>query len=301
VTTAAFIPAAIGVLLTAEPRAKAAAARALAADWRAGRLAAPTLAAPTTAAPTTATATDTGAAALPLRPARPERPVLLPPSRMPKRGRGGSVASRVRLLHALAHIEFNAIDLAVDMAARFGAEIDADETVCRRFVDDWVGIADDEARHFGLVADRLEALGAAYGDLPAHDGLWEAAMATAYDMTGRLAVVPMVLEARGLDVTPDMIRRLDEFGDTASADALRVIYRDEVGHVAAGLRWLTHVATARGTTARALFHDRVRRLFPGRVKPPFNADARARAGMVPEDYEPLAEMRDQTAHPTPLA
>ena len=155
-TTAAFIPAAIGVLLTAEPRAKAAAARALAADWRAGRLAAPTLAAPTTAAPTTATATDTGAAALPLRPARPERPVLLPPSRMPKRGRGGSVASRVRLLHALAHIEFNAIDLAVDMAARFGAEIDADETVCRRFVDDWVGIADDEARHFGLVADRLE-------------------------------------------------------------------------------------------------------------------------------------------------
>ncbi|GGB40278.1 rhamnosyltransferase [Tistrella bauzanensis] len=274
---ASFAVAACTVLLTAEPRAKAAAARALHSAWQGGGIPAPA---------------PEDAAALPDRPARPDRPELLSPARMPKRGRGGSTASRVRLLHALAHIEFNAIDLAVDMAARFSAVIDPDPVVQRRFADDWLAIADDEARHFGLITDRLADLGAAYGDQPAHDGLWSAAMATAHDMLGRLAVVPMVLEARGLDVTPEMIRRLDAFGDTASADALRVIYADEVGHVAAGLRWLSHAAEAHGLDPRQVFHDRVRTLFPGRVKPPFNAEARARAGMAPEDYEPLADVVD---------
>lgn len=170
--------AAVEVLLTADPAEKARLSRHNAARWCAGELAA------------------VYDAAMPDRPARPPHPELLPPSRMPKRGRAGSERSRIALLHALAHIEFNAIDLAWDAAGRFGGAMP------RAFTDDWVAVADDEARHFGLLADRLSELGAGYGDLPAHDGLWEAAMATADDLLARLAVVPQVLEARGLDVTP---------------------------------------------------------------------------------------------------
>ena len=212
--------AAVGVLLTGDARAKAAAALQVAADWRAGKLA-------------------VGWVPVPDRPARPAHPELRDPSHMPKRGKAGNLASRQALLHAVAHIELNAIDLAFDIVARFGA------TMPRAFVDDWVRIGGEEAEHFTLLADRLEVIGCHYGALPAHDGLWRSAIATAHDLLARLAVVPLVLEARGLDVTPEMIGRLQRAGDADSAAILQRIYADEIGHVAAGSKWFHFAAPNR--------------------------------------------------------
>ena len=223
-----------------------------------------------------------GDTAAPPRPARSDRPLLRPPKEMAKRRAFGSPAGRIALLHALAHIELNAIDLAWDLVARF-----AGEQLARPFFDDWVEVAAEEACHFELLTARLAELGAGYGDLPAHDGLWEAAAATANDLLARLAVVPLVLEARGLDVTPDMVARLERIGDTESAAILRRIYRDEIGHVAAGLRWFDQLCGARGLNPEAVFRDRVRRFFKGELKPPFNHQARAAAGFPRDYYEPL--------------
>lgn len=206
---------------------------------------------------------------------------------MPRR-RLSSAAGRVALLHAVAHIEFNAIDLAFDMAARFAPAIDAADLDADRFVADWIGVGADEARHFDLVCDRLKALGAAYGDLPAHGGLWEAADATADDALARLAVAPMVLEARGLDVTPDMIAKLKAVGDDESAGVLQVIYRDEIGHVATGRRWFDALCAARGSDPETTFKRLVRARFRGLLKPPFNTEARAAAGLPERYYAPLA-------------
>ncbi|MEQ8965179.1 MAG: ferritin-like domain-containing protein, partial [Azospirillaceae bacterium] len=229
-----------------------------------------------------------GRADPPTRPARPERPELRPPSAMPKRRKARSAAGRVALLHALAHIELNAVDLACDMIARFADPERAGEVLPDAFFDDWCAVADDEGRHFLMLADRLAAFGAAYGDLPAHDGLWQAAEATAGDLLARLAVVPMVLEARGLDVTPGMIANLDAAGDADSAAILRIIHDEEIGHVAAGVRWFRHVAASRGMEAEPQWRALVRQYYRGPLKPPFNAESRARAGMEPALYEPLA-------------
>jgi uncharacterized ferritin-like protein (DUF455 family) len=226
---------------------------------------------------------DVGLARPPWRPARPARPALLPARHMPKRRAGGSQAGRVALLHALAHIELNAIDLAWDIVARFG-----DEDLPREFYDDWVTVAAEEAEHHAMLAERLGAFGAAYGDLPAHDGLWEAAEATAHDLLARLAVVPLVLEARGLDVTPDMIARLDRLGDAGSAAVLRRVYEDEIGHVAAGRRWFAFLCRRRREEPVAAFHEAVRRHFRGTLKRPFNTEARRAAGLEAALYEPLA-------------
>jgi uncharacterized ferritin-like protein (DUF455 family) len=253
------------VLLTADPRAKAMAARAVARDWRLGRL--------DHAFPVT----------MPARPARGDRPRLLPPSRMPKRGRAGSRRARIAMLHALAHIEYVAIDLAADLIGRFGASFP------RAFVDDWMRVLAEEAMHFALVARRLRALGAAYGDLPAHDGLWEAAEATAHDPFARLAVVPMVLEARGLDVTPAMIARFAAAGDATSARVLRRIHDDEIGHVAAGVRWFESCREDRGFSATERWKSLVAANFGGAIKPPFNDSARESAGLTRDYYLGLAE------------
>lgn len=256
--------AAADVLLTADPAEKAGLSRHHAARWRAGDLAA---------------AYDMP---MPDRPARPPHPELLPPSRMPKRGRAGSERSRIALLHALAHIEFNAIDLAWDAAGRFGGAMP------RAFTDDWVAVADDEARHFGLLADRLSDLGAAYGDLPAHDGLWEAAMATADDLLARLAVVPQVLEARGLDVTPATESRLRAAGDDLSADILNVIYHDEIVHVSVGNRWFRYLCDELRIEPVKTFQHLVSSRFKGALKHPFNDSARIEAGLTPAFYDSLA-------------
>jgi uncharacterized ferritin-like protein (DUF455 family) len=255
--------AAVAILATADPAAKAAASRRLAELWQAGAI-------------------EIGDATPPQRPARPERPVLRPAKEMPKRRNFGSPAGRIALLHALAHIELNAIDLACDLMARYAAE-----PLPRAFFDDWVGIAAEEAIHFELLAQRLADFAAGYGDLPAHDGLWEAAEATAGDLLARLAVVPLVLEARGLDVTPGMAQQLERVGDPQSAAVLRRIYCDEIGHVAAGVRWFDAICHARGLPPGETFRERVRRHFGGGLKPPFNHAARAAAGFPAGYYEPL--------------
>ena len=256
--------AAGAILDAAEPERKVALSRALAARWRASGMA-------------------IGRAIAPLRPARLDRPVLGPPRDMPRRRNFGSPAGRLALLHALAHIELNAIDLAWDLVARF-----SDAGLPRAFFDDWVTVAAEEAEHFSLLSGRLDALGGGYGALPAHDGLWEAAAVTAHDLIARLAVVPLVLEARGLDVTPEMIQRLERAGDGESAAVLARVYRDEVGHVAVGVRWFDRLCHERSLDPEAAFHDRVRRYFSRALKPPFNREARDRAGFPVAYYEKLA-------------
>lgn len=218
----------------------------------------------------------------PDRPARPARPELKHPHEMPKRRGAGSLANRIALLHAIAHIELNAIDLAWDLIARFAAP-----DLPRDFYDDWIMVADQEATHHALLAERLNALGATYGDLPAHDGLWQAARATAHELLARLAIVSLVLEARGLDVTPEMIEKLRRQGDDASVAVLEVIYREEVGHVAAGQRWFRWECARRGLDPVEAYRDLVRRHHGSGLKPPFNRAAREKAGFEPAFYEEI--------------
>jgi uncharacterized ferritin-like protein (DUF455 family) len=248
------------VLLAAEPYDKVRAARATARAWRKGGLA------------------HSFGEPMPDGPARPAKPELLPASRMPKRGRGGSERGRLAMLHALAHIEFAAIDLAFDMAGRFGAQFP------REFADDWIGVGADEAMHFALLDRRLRSLGGGYGDMPAHDGLWEAAEATAGDALARLAVVPMVLEARGLDVTPATVARFERSGDRRSAAILNRIYRDEIRHVRAGTKWFRHGCESQGINAVSEWKRLVRLHFRGAIKPPFNDSARDEAGLSRDFY-----------------
>jgi uncharacterized ferritin-like protein (DUF455 family) len=187
------------------------------------------------------------AAPMPDRPGRPPTPILMLPRDMPRRSSGGE-KGRFALLHALAHIELNAVDMTWDLIGRF-----AHEPMPRAFFDNWVQVGLEEAKHFDLLQRRLRELGGAYGDQPAHDGLWQAAQATGHDLLARLAVVPLVLEARGLDVTPGMIRSLEAAGDLASAKIIAIIYRDEKRHVAFGARWFRHMCEERRLPIEATF------------------------------------------------
>ena len=218
---------------------------------------------------------------MPERPGRPLRPALLPPRAMPRRSAHGR-DNRIALLHALAHIELNAVDMTWDLIGRF-----VHIPMPRAYYDDWVRVGAEEARHFKLLHDRLGELGAAYGDLPAHDGLWQSAQATGGSLIARLAVVPLVLEARGLDVSPSIIASLEAAGDTASSAILQIIYRDEKHHVAFGAKWFRHLCEQQGLAPEPTFHALVRQYFRGPVKPPFNDKARAEAGLTPGFYRPL--------------
>lgn len=251
-------------LLTADPRAKCFATRDLARGWRRGAL---------------AWEFDV---AMPDQPAWPDAPELLPPNQMPKRGKGGSQRGRIALWHSLAHIEFVAIDLALDMAGRFGASMG------REFVSDFLDVAADEAMHFALLARKLEQLGSHYGALPAHAGLWEAAHATRHDVAARLAVVPMVLEARGLDVTPATLERVRAAGDAGGAKILARILDDEIRHVAFGTKHFLRCAEMAQANPESLWQNLVKRHFRGVVKPPFNDSARLAAGLSREFYAAIA-------------
>jgi uncharacterized ferritin-like protein (DUF455 family) len=267
---------AVEVLTTAEGRAKAALSRRHAARWQAARAAGRPL--------------PIGRASPPDFPARPEKPDLLPPREVPRR-RPGSPQGRIALLHALAHIELNAVDLHWDIIARF-----TDQPMPLGFYDDWVKAADEESKHFTLLSDVLEGMGSYYGALPAHAGMWRAASDTADDLPGRLAVVPMVLEARGLDVTPGMIEIFRKAGEAPALAALEVIYAEEVGHVAYGSKWFNWLCGRAGEDPKEAFHALVRRYFHGALKPPFNEEKRAEAGLPPDFYWPLA---DQAEAPEP--
>jgi uncharacterized ferritin-like protein (DUF455 family) len=251
------------VLMAAAPAAKIKIARAVARAWRKGLLA------------------HTFDTAMPESPARPAAPELLPPNKMPRRS-GGSERGRLALVHALAHIEYVAIDLAFDAAGRFGNEFP------RGFVDDWMNVGADEAMHFALLDRRLKALGSRYGALPAHAGLWEAAHATRGNALARLAVVPMVLEARGLDVTPATRDRFRAAGDDATARILHRILSDEIRHVGAGVRWFRHGCDMAGSAPAEHWRAMVHQHYRGLLKPPFNDSARAAAGLTLDYYASLA-------------
>ena len=264
---------AVEVLTTADGRAKTALSGAHAAAWFAARDA--------------GTPLPVGHAVPPDFPARPEKPDLLAPRDVPRR-RPGTLAGRQALLHAVAHIELNAVDLHWDIIARF-----TDQPMPIGFYDDWVKAAAEESKHFNLICDCLEAMDSHYGALPAHAGMWRAAADTRDDLHGRLAVVPMVLEARGLDVTPGMIEIFRKAGDTGAVAALEVIYAEEVGHVAYGSKWFNWLCGRDGTDPKDVFHALVRQYFHGALKPPFNEEKRADAGLPPDFYWPLTEERSR--------
>jgi len=260
----------VQVLQTADGHEKTALSRKHAAAWFAAR------AGQTPDIPV-------GSASPPLHPARPDKPELLSPRDVPRR-RPGSPAGRIALLHAVAHIELNAVDLHWDIIARF-----SDTPMPLGFFDDWVRAADEESKHFNLICDCLVRLGSHYGALPAHAGMWRAAEDTADDFMGRLAVVPMVLEARGLDVTPGMIEvfRKADLGDVVQA--LETIYAEEVHHVAYGSKWFHFLCGRHDLDPKIAFHELVRRYFHSPLKPPFNEEKRAEAGLPPDFYWPLAD------------
>lgn len=220
---------------------------------------------------------------------RPAAPVLVAPKDLARR-RLGTPEGRAALLHAVAHIEFNAINLACDAVYRF-AGLPAD------YYGDWVKIAAEEAYHFSLVQARLGDLGFAYGDFPAHNGLWDLAMDTAHDPLVRMALVPRVMEARGLDVTPDMITRLEQVGDEASADILRIILRDEVTHVAAGSHWFRHLCAQRAREPEATYFELLEQHLRGGVRCPLHRSARLDAGFSEAELGRLEQLCAERATP----
>ena len=244
---------AVDILNTASPEDKVAATYALSDVWGAEKL-------------------EIGRAQPPDHPARPARPELRRPGDMPKRSMGPK--GRIAFIHALAHIELNAVDLAWDMIARF-----ANRNLPTSFFNAWVEVAVEEAEHFTALADRLMDWGAAYGDLPAHDGIWDSATATADDLAARLAVIPMTLEARGLDTTPAAIERCRTVGDPDTAAILQRIYDDEIKHLKIGVQWFEYCCAKDGVAPRPRYAQLLAERFRGHLKPPFNMPARSQAGM----------------------
>jgi uncharacterized ferritin-like protein (DUF455 family) len=203
-------------------------------------------------------------------PGRPARPGLVHPRELSRRGLG-STHGRAAFIHSIAHIELNAIDLAWDAVYRFRG-LPAD------YYADWIAVAADEARHFVMLRDRLRDFGHDYGDFDAHNGLWEMAEKTAHDGLARMALVPRVLEARGLDVTPAMIAKLRVLGDGVTADILATILREEIAHVAAGSRWFRWHCERAGVDPPTRFRELLDEYAHGSLRGPFNRDARLAAG-----------------------
>lgn len=212
-------------------------------------------------------------------PGRPERPKLVHPRDLPRRGFGND-EGRAAFIHSIAHIEFNAIDLAWDAIYRFRG-------MPHDYYADWAQVAHDEARHFTLLRARLRDFGRDYGDFDAHNGLWEMTEKTAHSGLERMALVPRVLEARGLDVTPGMIVKLRQLGDHATADILDVILREEIGHVAAGSRWFRWHCEREGVEPEATFRRLLVQYGRGVLYGPFNLEARGAAGFSEEELQAL--------------
>jgi uncharacterized ferritin-like protein (DUF455 family) len=258
-----IVNAAIAVLDQPDPSLKIKLTREFAAAWKSNLI------------------QNIGNADLPDQPARNSKPELLPHHKMPKRT-PQSQSGRIAFIHAIAHIELNAIDLAWDIIGRFSTE-----QLPSVFYDDWLDVAVDEARHFEMLSTRLIDLGSVYGDHPAHNGLWEAAKNTSDDIAARLALVPMVLEARGLDTTPKAVQRLSSAGDKESSKILEKIGIEEIPHVATGVRWFKFICKKRGVNPIPEFHRLVEERFRGKLKAPFNNTARAKAQFPKAYYQPL--------------
>lgn len=215
-------------------------------------------------------------------PGRPQRPELVMPASVPRRGLG-TPAGRAALVHALAHIEFNAINLAWDAVYRFRGMPPA-------FYGDWIRVADEEAYHFRLLRGRLREMEHEYGDFPAHNGLWDMACKTAFDPMVRMALVPRVMEARGLDVTPGMIKRLRHIGDHHTVEILEIILRDEVGHVAIGSHWFGYECEKRGLNAQSTFRQLISQYMAGELRGPFDYDSRLQAGFTEDELRALERL-----------
>ena len=249
-------------LMIADPDAKCIAARDLYRDWEAGGLRCSGSSAPPQEIPV---------------PGRPEKPELVSPLLVKHRGLG-SEEGRAALIHALAHIEFNAINLALDAAYRF-RDLPAD------YYGDWLQVAAEEAYHFGLLRDHLGELGYAYGDFTAHNGQWDMALKTAHDHLVRMALVPRLLEARGLDVTPGIRAKLVAVGDQKAAAILDIILMDEIGHVAIGNRWFDFLCQRQGLEPALTFAALLEEYATPRPRPPFNREARVAAGFSETEIE----------------
>jgi uncharacterized ferritin-like protein (DUF455 family) len=259
-----FFPRALACLLAAETDDKLDMTAQLSADWLAGNLA----------------CQDTGEPPQIIeRPGRPEKPLLVPPHSVRRRS-AGTREGHAALIHALAHIEFNAINLALDAAYRF-------RDLPLEYYRDWLQVAAEEAVHFRLLRDHLRTLGFDYGAFTAHDGLWEMAVKTAHDPLVRMALVPRLLEARGLDASPAIITKLTDIRDQAGVAILEIILHDEVGHVRIGNRWYHYLCAQRGVEPVATFRDLMATHRAPRPRPPFHYGARRAAGFSEEELRDL--------------
>ncbi len=215
------------------------------------------------------------------KPGRPERPVLVSPRDLSKRSIHDE-EGRAALIHSIAHIEFNAINLALDVVYRFRGQP-------RSFYADWLLVAQEEAYHFSLVAGHLNKLGYAYGDFSGHNGLWEMAIETDYDVLVRMALVPRVMEARGLDVTPGIITKFEQVGDEAMVEILGIIQRDEVGHVEIGTRWYRYFCEQRGLSPLETFKQLIEKHMHGGIRGPYDHVRRKQAGFTADELEYLEQ------------
>ncbi len=259
-----LFPSARAALTACEADEKIRLTRTTAAAWRAGQLDA--------ADPSPALSVDPG---LPLQVS------AVRPRALPQRG-FDTPAGRASLFHALVHIEFSAINLAWDAVWRFRG-------LPAAYYDDWIRIAEEEALHFELLRDHLRTLGADYGDLPVHQGLWEMAEKTGHDPLVRMALIPRCLEARGLDVNPGMQQRLQAVGDSVGVGLLEIILRDEIGHVAVGDRWFRHLCAARGLPVVETYRDLLAEYLRGPVRGPLHRPARLAAGFSAEELDALEQ------------
>ena len=208
-------------------------------------------------------------------PGRPDKPVLVPPRELNRR-KITSKIGHAALIHSICHIEFNAINLAWDAVYRF-------QDMPVAFYNDWVKVAKEEAYHFELLSGHLASLGYVYGDFDAHNGLWESALETAFDPMVRMALVPRVLEARGLDVTPGIVKKLKNIGDDKAVEILAIVHSDEIGHVEAGTRWFRYLCNQRGLDSEEIFKDLINKYMKGILRGPFDHDVRKRAGFTKEE------------------
>ncbi|MCP4283695.1 MAG: ferritin-like domain-containing protein [Gammaproteobacteria bacterium] len=244
---------------------KLAQAAQLRSDWESGRL-------------------DTAQTELPdvVEAGHPPRPELVHPRSLPKRS-FATEEGRLAMIHAVAHIEFNAINLACDAVFRF-------RDMPQAYYDDWVRVTAEEAEHFGLLRQRLRAGGRDYGDFAAHNGLWDMAIRTAGDPLLRMGLVPRMLEARGLDVTPAMIERFSAVGDQAMVDALSLVLREEIGHVESGSRWFRHICSERGVEPEQTYFDLLDEFVDGKILCPLHLEARLKAGFSQSELARLQRM-----------
>ncbi|MFK7996976.1 MAG: ferritin-like domain-containing protein [Granulosicoccus sp.] len=260
-------------LLCADPVEKAEASKALYKRWMS-----------MSAVKRSEAASDTGVSRVRVleSPGRPEQPQLVEARHLARRALG-SLEGRVALIHSLAHIEFNAINLALDAVYRFRG-------LPEGYIEDWLRVASDEGEHFLLLHHRLLSLNAFYGQLPAHDGLWDMARRTDHDVLVRMALVPRILEARGLDVAPPMIDKLRQLDDQETADILQRIYTDEITHVEVGNRWFRYICDQQSLDGTTVFHDLLQGENSAYLRSPYNREARLQAGFNEEELALIKQM-----------